>query len=202
MGAAGRRSRGAALSLLAVQWCRVNGWTDPDQHLAMCYSDFALLYGERGLADGLFPFVDDVPDGQVMEYPVLIAVVAGVMAAAVDLIMPGSGATDARTLAFYDLNHLAAVACWVGVVLITALSTARSRRRDALMVALAPGIILSCRSTGTCGRSSSAEPVCCSGEGAARLGWCAAGPRGSDEALPSVLPRSDPGARRPRRENP
>ncbi|WP_246126211.1 glycosyltransferase family 87 protein [Nesterenkonia populi] len=133
---------GAALSVLAVQWCRMNGWTDPDQHLAMCYSDFSLLYGERGLADGLFPFVDDVPPDQVMEYPVLIALVAGAMAAAVDLILPGAGATAERTLAFYDLNHLAAILGWIGVVIITALSTARKRRKDALMVALAPGIIL------------------------------------------------------------
>ncbi|WP_300344632.1 glycosyltransferase 87 family protein [Nesterenkonia sp.] len=129
---------GAVLSLLAVQWCRVNGWSDPDQHIHMCYSDFSLLFTERGLAEGLFPFVDDVPRNQVMEYPVLLAVVAGVLAQ----LVPGEGSGAERILVFYDLNHLAVVACWAAVVLITAASTARSRRRDALMVALAPGIIL------------------------------------------------------------
>ncbi|PRZ15120.1 glycosyltransferase family 87 protein [Nesterenkonia sandarakina] len=130
---------GAALSVVAVQWCRINGWTDPDQHIHMCYSDFSLLFSQRGLAEGLFPFVDDVPADQVMEYPVLLVMVAGVLA----LLVPGEGITDERILAFYDLNHLAVVLCWLGVVLATAYSTAGHRRQDALMVALAPGIILS-----------------------------------------------------------
>lgn len=130
---------GAALSVVAVQWCRVNGWTDPDQHIHMCYSDFSLLFSQRGLAEGLFPFVDDVPADQVMEYPVLLVMVAGVLA----LLVPGEGITDERILAFYDLNHFAVVLCWLGVVLATAYSTAGNRRQDALMVALAPGIILS-----------------------------------------------------------
>lgn len=129
---------GALGSLLAVQWCRINGWSDPGQHIHMCYSDVSLLFTERGLAQGLFPFVDDVGGDQVMEYPVLLVLVAGALAAAV----PGEGLDAERVLVFYDLNHLAVVACWLAVVIITALSTAGSRRRDALLVALAPGIIL------------------------------------------------------------
>lgn len=129
---------GALLSVLAVQWCRINGWSDPQQHIYMCYSDFSLLFTERGLAGGAFPFVDDVPAEHVMEYPVLIVMVAGVLAA----LTPGEGAGAERVLAFYDLNHMAVVLCWIGVVIITALCTPKGRRRDALMVALAPGIIL------------------------------------------------------------
>lgn len=129
---------GALLSVLAVQWCRINGWSDPDQHIHMCYSDFSLLFVERGLAEGLFPFVDDVAADQVMEYPVLLVVVAGALA----FLVPGEGLSAERVLLFYDLNHLAVVICWIAVVIITALSTAGSRRRDALLVALAPGIIL------------------------------------------------------------
>lgn len=129
---------GASLSFVAVQWCRLNGWSDPDQHLHMCYSDFSLLFVERGLAEGLFPFVDDVAPEQVMEYPVLLTVVAGTLAA----LVPGEGSGAERVLIFYDLNHLAVVGCWIAVVVITALSTAASRRQDALLVALAPGIIL------------------------------------------------------------
>lgn len=129
---------GALLSVLAVQWCRINGWSDPQQHLAMCYSDFSLLFVERGLADGAFPFIDEVPDGQVMEYPVLIGVVAGATAA----MIPGQGASAERILAFYDLNHIAVILCWIGLVLVTAFSLPAERRRQALLVALAPGIIL------------------------------------------------------------
>ncbi|WP_120004859.1 glycosyltransferase family 87 protein [Nesterenkonia muleiensis] len=129
---------GALLSVLAVQWCRVNGWADPDQHLAMCYSDFSLLFAERGLADGAFPFVDDVPQDQIMEYPVLIGLVAGAIAA----LIPGQGVTPERTLAFYDLNHIAVILCWIGLVMVTAFSLSPERRRHALLVALAPGIIL------------------------------------------------------------
>ena len=129
---------GALLSVLAVQWCRINGWSDPDQHIHMCYSDFSLLFVERGLASGLFPFVDDVATEQVMEYPVLLVVVAGILAT----LVPGEGVGAERVLLFYDFNHLAVVGCWIAVVIITALSTTGSRRRDALLVALAPGIIL------------------------------------------------------------
>lgn len=129
---------GAALSVLAVQWCRLNGWNDPGQHLHMCYSDFSLLFTERGLADGHFPILADVPQDQVMEYPVLIGVVAGVAS----WLVPGSGGTEERILGFYDLNHAAVVLCWIGTVVATAFSAGR-RRGDALLVALAPGIILS-----------------------------------------------------------
>lgn len=130
---------GAVLSVLSVQWCRSNGWSDPEQHLYMCYSDFSLLFTERGLAEGRFPFVDAVPEGQVMEYPVLIALVAGALAQVVLTLGPDQ--PEAQTLLFHDLNLLAVTACWLGTVLVTAASAGR-RRRDALLVALAPGIIL------------------------------------------------------------
>ncbi len=128
---------GALLSVLVMQWCRVNGWTDPEQHLYMCYSDFSLLFTERGLAQGRMPFVDEVPEDQVMEYPVLIALVAGALAR----LVPEELAADDRILLFYDLNHALVILCWIGVVLVTAASAGR-RRSDALLVALAPGIIL------------------------------------------------------------
>lgn len=133
---------GAALvaavgAVASVQWCRINGWADPGQHIHMCYSDFSLLFTERGLADGRFPFVDPVPEDQIMEYPVLIAVVAGLTA----MLVPGTGHGPERTLMFFDINMLLVIACWFAVVVVTALSAGR-RRSDALMVALAPGIVL------------------------------------------------------------
>ena len=129
---------GAALSVLAMQWCRINGWSDPEQHLYMCYSDFSLLFTQRGLAEGAMPFFTEPAEGQMMEYPVLIALVAGALAA----LVPQDLAADDRILVFYDLNHALVILCWVGVVLVTAASAGR-RRSDALLVALAPGIILS-----------------------------------------------------------
>ncbi|NLS08592.1 DUF2029 domain-containing protein [Nesterenkonia sp. MY13] len=129
---------GAFLSVLAVQWCRVNGWIDPQQHLAMCYSDFPLLFVERGLADGALPFIDPVHSEEVMEYPVLIGVVAGLVAA----VIPGHGVTPERVLAFHDINHAAVILCWIALVIITAATLPEHRRRQALLVALAPGIIL------------------------------------------------------------
>ncbi|GAA1452163.1 glycosyltransferase family 87 protein [Nesterenkonia lacusekhoensis] len=128
---------GAALSVLAMQWCRINGWSDPEQHLYMCYSDFSLLFTQRGLAEGAMPFFTEPAEGQMMEYPVLIALVAGALAA----LVPQDLAADDRILVFYDLNHALVILCWVGVVLVTAASAGR-RRSDALLVALAPGIIL------------------------------------------------------------
>ena len=38
------------------------------------------LFGTRGLAEGYFPFYTPLPEDQWMEYPALLAVVAGVRA--------------------------------------------------------------------------------------------------------------------------
>ena len=68
----------AAVGVLTKQWCRVNGWAAPGVHAHMCYSDFAQLFPTRGLSDGHFPFYTPLPPEQWMEYPALLAVVAGV----------------------------------------------------------------------------------------------------------------------------
>ncbi|MEE1620656.1 glycosyltransferase family 87 protein [Zafaria sp. J156] len=128
---------GAVLAMLSKQWCRVNGWNGAEQHLHFCYSDFAQLFGTRGLADRLFPFYTGLPAEQAMEYPALLAVVAGVTA----FMIPGTGDTAVRQLAYFDLNALLSFGCWAVVVVAVAYA-ARNRSRDALMVALAPGIIL------------------------------------------------------------
>jgi uncharacterized membrane protein len=128
---------GAAVALLTKQWCRANGWNGADQHIHMCYSDFAQLFGTRGLADKLFPFYTGLPVEQAMEYPALLAVIAGVTA----MMVPGIGFSAERQLAYFDLNSLASFLCWAVIVVAVAYA-ARNRSRDALMVALAPGIIL------------------------------------------------------------
>lgn len=128
---------GAVLAVLSKQWCRVNGWDGADQHIHMCYSDFAQLFGTRGMAEKLFPFYTGLPPEQALEYPALLAVIAGVSA----WLVPGIGFSPERQLAYFDINSLGSFLCWAIIVLAVAYA-ARNRSRDALMVALAPGIIL------------------------------------------------------------
>ncbi|MDO5635315.1 MAG: hypothetical protein Q4G34_10670 [Micrococcus sp.] len=127
----------AVVGFLTKQWCRINGWATPDVHIHMCYSDFGQLFPTRGLAEGYFPFYTPLPEEQWMEYPALLAVVAGVTA----WFVPGSGDLHERTVTYFDINAAGVVLCWIIAVIATAY-TARGHSRDALLVALAPGIIL------------------------------------------------------------
>ncbi|MDY6054392.1 glycosyltransferase family 87 protein [Micrococcus sp.] len=127
----------ALAALLSKQWCRLNGWVEPGMHVHMCYSDFAQLFPTRGLADGHFPFFTPLPEEQWMEYPALLAVVAGVTA----WFVPDTGSLHERTVQYFDVNALGVVLCWAVLVVATA-HTARARARDALLVALAPTVIL------------------------------------------------------------
>lgn len=124
------------LGLLAKQHCRATGWQTPDQFTHLCYSDVPALFGARGLADGLIPYLDGTGD-QVVEYPVLTGLVMWIMA----LLTPGSGASASRALTFFDLTMLGSF----GATIVSVLAVARTHLRrpwDAAMVALAPGIIL------------------------------------------------------------
>ncbi|GER21988.1 membrane protein [Zafaria cholistanensis] len=128
----------AVAAVLTKQWCRINGWADATGvHTHMCYSDFSQLFGTRGLADRLFPFYTGLPAEQALEYPALLAVVAGVTA----FLVPGIGFSPERQLLYFDLNSLGSFLCWA-VVVVAVACAARRRSRDALMVAVAPGIIL------------------------------------------------------------
>lgn len=125
----------AALAAVAVKnYCRVNGWDTPSQYYSTCYSDFPVLFRDRGLGDGAFPFFTG---GTVFEYPVLMGLIAGATA----WLLPGSGVSDERVLAYFDLNATLIAAAWIVTVLATARMAGR-RPWDAAMVALAPGIIL------------------------------------------------------------
>lgn len=128
---------GAVLAVLSKQWCRANGWDGADQHIHMCYSDFAQLFGTRGMAEKLFPFYTGLPPEQALEYPALLAVIAGVSA----WLVPGIGFSPERQLAYFDVNSLGSFLCWA-IIVVAVAHAARNRSRDALMVALAPGIIL------------------------------------------------------------
>lgn len=122
----------ALAGVLVKSYCRANGWESPTQFYATCYSDFPELFRSRGLADGAIPVL-----GNQFEYPVLVALIAGVTA----WLIPGEGATEGRVLAYFDVN----AALLAAVAMMAVLATARMAGRrpwDAAMVALAPGIIL------------------------------------------------------------
>lgn len=121
-------------AVLIKGYCRANGWASPTQFYATCYSDFPDVFRSQGLAEGVFPVL---ASGSQFGYPVLIALIAGMTA----WLVPGTGTSDARTLAYFDIN----VSLLAAAALVTVLATARmSSRRpwDAAMVALAPGIVL------------------------------------------------------------
>jgi len=128
---------GWVLAFLAREQCRLHGWEGAAQFQGLCYSDYAHLFGERGLADRLFPFYTGLPPEQTMEYPALLAVITGLTSWAI----PGTGFTGARQLAYFDLNTLLSFGCWLAIVLLVA-ALMPKRPQAAAMVAIAPGIIL------------------------------------------------------------
>ncbi|WP_136611465.1 glycosyltransferase family 87 protein [Sinomonas albida] len=125
----------AIAGVLIKGYCRVNGWTSPSEFYATCYSDFPTLFKERGLADGVLPLFSH---GTLFEYPVLTSLIAGLTA----LVIPGTGATEARATEYFDLNAVLVAIMWM----VAVIATARANRRrpwDAALVAIAPGVILS-----------------------------------------------------------
>ena len=122
----------AILGVLVKGYCRANGWESPTQFYATCYSDLPDLFRNRGMADGAFPVL-----GSQFEYPVLAALVAGMTA----WLVPGTGMSEGRALAYFDINAALLAAAAIITVVATARTSAR-RPWDAAMVALAPGIIL------------------------------------------------------------
>jgi uncharacterized membrane protein len=122
----------ALIGVLLKGYCRANGWESPTQFYATCYSDFPELFSNRGLAAGAFPILSSQ-----FEYPVLTGLIAGLTA----WLVPGTGVTEGRVLAYFDMNAALLAAAAMIAVLATARMSAR-RPWDAAMVALAPGIIL------------------------------------------------------------
>lgn len=130
----------ALVAVLLKTPCRVGGWGIPDVYLGGCYSDWTGLWGSRGFSED--PWAPFRADG-AFEYPVLISVVASVLAwlaHGLTGIAEALGVNAGPNLVFYDLNFLAVIALWIITVLLVA-KLAGIRYWDAIMVAVAPGII-------------------------------------------------------------
>lgn len=134
------------LGLLSKASCRDVGW-DRDERLlwtGMCYSDVALLYRERGFADGNVPYFD-TGDYPVLEYPVLTGAVMQAGAWLVPAFTAlGTGPTDPvvrSSVAFFDATALLLWLCALGVVAAVARTVPR-RPWDGLLVAAAPILAL------------------------------------------------------------
>lgn len=129
-----------ALGFLLDYPCMSNGWASPDRYEHLCYSDIPPLYSLRGFADGYLPYLQTPPDGQPLEYPVLIGVFMQIVAwftRGVNAIVPDLNAP----LAFFVITVVAMLPFLLMAVIATA-RTVRARPWDAAILALAPSVIL------------------------------------------------------------
>jgi len=99
-----------------------------------CYTDIYPLYYGEGLSSGKVPYT-----GHHVEYPVLIG---AVMQAAAWLVRSIAD-PYARGREFFDVTVILLVICAVAGVVATGYAVGPGRRWQALLVALAPGLILS-----------------------------------------------------------
>src|SRR3954452_14754938 len=118
--------------------CRdTRNWTDDFQYTRLCYSDVMALYGAEHLDEGARPFVD-----YPVEYPVLIGAAMSA-SAEMSYLAPARapGGQDQAVAIFFDATTvLLAVAA--GVLVVCTARTAGSRPQVALLVALAPCLLL------------------------------------------------------------
>ena len=129
-----------ALGYILDLSCRADGWRSPERYEHLCYTDISPLYALRGFADGLIPYLQAMPDGQHLEYPVLTGgfmQVAALMTTGIASVFP----TDRMAVLFFDINVVLLFIAFLVTVVATGL-TVRRRPWDALMVALAPTMIL------------------------------------------------------------
>ncbi len=126
---------GALLGFLEKVPCRAGAWNSAvGQFRDNCYTDIYPLYFAEKLASGKVPYL-----GHHLEYPVLIG---AVMQAAAWVVRPIADPYT-RGREFFDVTVIFLAVCAVAGVLATAYAAGRRRRWQALMVALAPGLILS-----------------------------------------------------------
>jgi len=125
---------GSALGFLNKAACRSGDWNIYlKQFQAHCYTDIYPLYFGEGLSAGRVPYTQ-----HPVEYPVLIGVA---MQAVAWLVRPIND-PYIRGREFFDATVVLLALFAVAGTLATAYLAGRSRRWTALLVALAPGLIL------------------------------------------------------------
>ena len=126
---------GALLAFLEKVPCRSGAWNSyAKQFQDACYTDIYPLYYGEGLSSGKVPY-----SGHHVEYPVLIG--AAMQAAA--WLVRSIADPYARGREFFDVTVILLVICVVAGVVATGYAAGPGRRWQALLVALAPGLILS-----------------------------------------------------------
>ncbi len=126
---------GTALAFLEKLPCRDGGWNIPGKQFQLaCYTDIYPLFFTERLADGKVPYI-----GHPVEYPVLIG--AAMQAAA--WVVRSIADPFSRGQRFFDVTVAGLAVCAIVGVLATAYAAGPARRRDALLVALSPALILS-----------------------------------------------------------
>jgi len=125
---------GSALGFLNKAACRSGDWNIGFKEFqAHCYTDIYPLYFGEGLSAGKVPYTQ-----HPVEYPVLIG---AAMQAVAWLVRPISD-PYVRGREFFDATVVLLTLFAVAGTLATAYTAGRSRRWTALLVALAPGLIL------------------------------------------------------------
>jgi hypothetical protein len=125
---------GSALGFLNKAACRGGDWNIfIKQFQAHCYTDIYPLYFNERLAAGRVPYV-----GHPVEYPVVIG---GAMQAAAWLVQPITNPA-VRGREFFDVTVVLLALFAIAGTLATAYLAGPSRRWTALLVALAPALIL------------------------------------------------------------
>ena len=115
--------------------CSAGAWkTLRGSYSHLCYTDIHSLYFSEGLVKGTVPYL-----GHPVEYPVGIGMSMQVVA----WLVRGFGGPQSRVAAFYYLTAVLLSVLFVVTVLATARLAGQRRRRDALLVALCPAVILS-----------------------------------------------------------
>ena len=125
---------------LIDQSCRRTGWASPEVYEHLCYSDIPPLFGLRGFAEGLFPYLQAAPGQTHLEYPVVTGIfmqIAAMVTRAITGVFPQ---TNPNTV-FFDVNVVLLFIPLLIAVVATAM-TVRRRPWDAAMFALAPAVLL------------------------------------------------------------
>ncbi len=113
--------------------CRSGAWDDAvKQYQYFCYTDIYPLYEWEGFSQGQTAYID-----HEVEYPVLTG---GAMQGVAWLVSQIDESMRART--FYDVTVMLLTICAVLGVLATARAAGLDGRRQALMVAFSPALIL------------------------------------------------------------